>query len=305
MFSDNSLLPKETIRLAALGILSEKPMIYADLANAVRQFVGRIAGSSLEMTGLSIELLRYEGLVYASEEGASAVLSLTETGHDELLTLLKATVRPPLTDMSKLVIALKMRFLPLLNDKERHDQVDLLIDSCELELARLSDLLEPSSEKLFFQDWLSHDIKLVENRLTWLQALRERSIRSYRRNKYRRDHNASRIAHKCPRLRTGQGYFDTTSTTFVSKIQISGLPASHLKTKYDGRILVLWREYTRAWHFTVCNDVNIKNAVFTLGVDRRSRISLYRLHSRNRDYIGSSACNLRRRAHPVQRDPRE
>ena len=126
------------------------------------------------MTGVSIELMRYEGLVYASEEGASAVLSLTETGHDELLTLLKATVRPPLTDMSKLVIALKMRFLPLLNDKERHDQVDLLIDSCELELARLSDLLEPSSEKLFFQDWLSHDIKLVETRLTWLQALRER-----------------------------------------------------------------------------------------------------------------------------------
>ena len=39
MFSDNSLLPKETIRLAALGILSENPMIYADLANAVRQFV--------------------------------------------------------------------------------------------------------------------------------------------------------------------------------------------------------------------------------------------------------------------------
>ena len=174
MFSDNSLLPKETIRLAALGILSENPMIYADLANAVRQFVGRIAGSSLEMTGLSIELLRYEGIVYASEEGASDLLSLTETGHDELLTLLKATVRPPLTDMSKLVIALKMRFLPLLSDKERHDQVDLLIDSCELELARLSDLLEPSSEKLFFQDWLSHDIKLVETRLTWLQALRER-----------------------------------------------------------------------------------------------------------------------------------
>ena len=83
-------------------------------------------------------------------------------------------MRPPLTDMSKLVIALKMRFLPLLSDKERHDQVDLLIDSCELELARLSDLLEPSSEKLFFQDWLSHDIKLVQTRLTWLQALRER-----------------------------------------------------------------------------------------------------------------------------------
>ena len=174
MFSDNSLLPKETIRLAALGILSEAPMLYADLANAVRQFVGRIAGSSLEMTGLSIELLRYEGLVHASEDGPNAVLNLTETGRDELLTLLKATVRPPLTDMSKLVIALKMRFIHLLNANERCDQVDLLIDSCELELTRLNDLSEPNAEKRYFQDWLSHDIKLVETRLTWLQTLRER-----------------------------------------------------------------------------------------------------------------------------------
>ena len=174
MFSDNSLLPKEAIRLAALGILSETPMVYADLANAVRQFVGRIAGPSLELTGPSIELLRYEGLVHANGDDADAVLTLTDQGRDELLTLLKATVRPPLTDMSKLVIALKMRFLPLLDSGERRDQVDLLIDACELELARLSDLHDPASGEQLFQDWLAHDIDLVENRLTWLRALHDR-----------------------------------------------------------------------------------------------------------------------------------
>ena len=95
MFSDNSLLPKETIRLAALGLLSEGPLVYADLANAVRQFVGRIAGPSLELTGPSIELLRYEGLVHANGDDSIAVLTLTEQGRAELLILLKASVRPP------------------------------------------------------------------------------------------------------------------------------------------------------------------------------------------------------------------
>jgi DNA-binding PadR family transcriptional regulator len=174
MFSDNSLLPKETVRLAALGILSEAPMVYADLANAVRQFVGRIVGPSLELTGPSIELLRYEGLVHANGDNSNAVLTLTDEGREELLTLLKATVRPPLTDMSKLVIALKMRFMPLLDAGERRDQVDLLIDACELELARLSDMHDPEADEHFFQDWLAHDIDLVENRLTWFRALRDR-----------------------------------------------------------------------------------------------------------------------------------
>ena len=174
MFSDNSLLPKETIRLAALGILSEGPRVYADLANAVRQFVGRIAGPSLELTGPSIEMLRYEGLVEPTNEDKDAPLALTEEGRTELLELLKATVRPPLTDMSKLVIALKMRFLPLLDTAERQDQVDLLIDACELELARLSDLRDPTADDPYFQDWLKHDIDLVDSRLAWLHAFRDR-----------------------------------------------------------------------------------------------------------------------------------
>ena len=174
MFSDNSLLPKETIRLAALGILSEGPLAYADLANAVRQFVGRIAGPSLELTGPSIEMLRYEALVEPVNDDKDPPLALTAEGRTELLTLLQATVRPPMTDMSKLVIALKMRFLPLLSADERRDQVDLLIDACELELARLSDLSDPTSDDPYFQDWLTHDISLVHSRLAWLHAFHDR-----------------------------------------------------------------------------------------------------------------------------------
>jgi len=174
MFSDNSLLPKETIRLAALGILSEGPLAYADLANAVRQFVGRIAGPSLELTGPSIEMLRYEALVEPVNDDKDPPLALTAEGRTELLTLLQATVRPPMTDMSKLVIALKMRFLPLLSADERRDQVDLLIDTCELELARLSDLSDPTSDDPYFQDWLTHDISLVDSRLAWLHAFHDR-----------------------------------------------------------------------------------------------------------------------------------
>ena len=174
MFSDNSLLPKETIRLAALGILSEGPRAYADLANAVRQFVGRIAGPSLELTGPSIEMLRYEGLVEPVNEDTDPPLTLTADGRSELLTLLQATVRPPLTDMSKLVIALKMRFLPLLTQDQRRDQADLLIDAGELELARLSDLRDPIAKDPYFQDWLKHDIDLVDSRLAWLRDFRDR-----------------------------------------------------------------------------------------------------------------------------------
>lgn len=174
MFSDNSLLPKETIRLAALGILSETPLAYAALANAVRQFIGRIAGPSLELAGPSIELLRYEGLVEPVTDDADPPLRLTDDGRAELHLLMRSTVRPPLTDMSKLVIALKMRFLDLLDPEEKHDQAELMIEACDLELARLADLRDPASSEIWFQEWLDHDISLVEARLAWLRDFRNR-----------------------------------------------------------------------------------------------------------------------------------
>ena len=62
MYQDNSLLPREAVRLAALGTLAETPMTYAALAADVRNFASRVAGPSLELMGTSIEMLRYEGV---------------------------------------------------------------------------------------------------------------------------------------------------------------------------------------------------------------------------------------------------
>ena len=119
-------------------------------------------------------MLRYEGLVEPVGAEKDPPLTLTDEGRTELLTLLKATVRPPLTDVSKLVIALKMRFLSLLDADERRDQVDLMIDASELELARLTDLQDTDADDTYFQDWLKHDIDLAETRLSWLHAFHDR-----------------------------------------------------------------------------------------------------------------------------------
>src|SRR3546814_6409886 len=83
MYRDNSLVPKEAIRLAALGLLAERDRPYGDLAREVREFAARIVGPSLELLGTSIELLRFEGLI-APVDGQgmadAAVLRLTDAG---------------------------------------------------------------------------------------------------------------------------------------------------------------------------------------------------------------------------------
>ena len=65
MFRDNSLIPAEAIRLAALGLLAEAERRYGDLAGEIRHFTSRIVGPSLDLMGTSVELLRYEGLIEA------------------------------------------------------------------------------------------------------------------------------------------------------------------------------------------------------------------------------------------------
>ena len=79
MYTDNTLTPKEAVRLCALGTLSIQPMPYGAqssmsygaqssmpygaLAESIRHFVSHVIGPSLDVMGQSIELLRYEGLV--------------------------------------------------------------------------------------------------------------------------------------------------------------------------------------------------------------------------------------------------
>jgi len=172
MFADQTLTPKEAVRFCALGMVAEAPQRYAVLAGGVRHFCSRIAGPSLDLMGTSIELLRYEGLVSALEgQGMEddALLEITESGKKTLHTLLTARLRPS-SDLTKLVVALKMRFLHLLDGDERRDQIDMLIDVTETELARLEDLASCEEGELFVR-WLDHEIEQSRQHLAWLQSL--------------------------------------------------------------------------------------------------------------------------------------
>lgn len=172
MYRDNTLIPTEAIRLAALGALIEGERRYADLASEIRNFVGRIAGPSLDLLGTSLEVMGYEGLaVLEDAEGdGGALLRITDEGRRQFVLLMTSGVRAPVNDVSKLVIALKMRFLDLLDPEDRLDQVELMREMCEGEAGRLRDLLHQGSNA-GFTDWLTFEIEQLESRIRWLENL--------------------------------------------------------------------------------------------------------------------------------------
>ena len=177
MYADNTLTPKEAVRLCALGtLLAQGSLHYGALADSIRHFVDRILGPSLDVMGTSIELLKYEGLIEAKNGVATeddAELVLTENGRKHLRLLLTSNVRAATTELNKLIVALKFRFLHLLDGDDRRYQADLLVEVCETELARLDDLRQYHSEdEGFLITWLDHDIELLELRLAWLKDFR-------------------------------------------------------------------------------------------------------------------------------------
>lgn len=171
-------MPKEAIRLAALGILAERPLRYAELAREIRDFTSHIMGPSLDVMGTSLELLRYEGLtetVAGEGVGDDGLLRISDAGREELKALLLSTVRPPFNDLNKLILALKMRFLHLLDVRERRDQAAILTAACETELARLLDLRRKhAGTGGHLIEWLDHDIGQIEDRLGWFRGFRDR-----------------------------------------------------------------------------------------------------------------------------------
>ncbi len=185
MYRDNSLMPKEAVRLTALGILLDGgPRSYGDLAAAVRHFTGRIVGPSLEMMGTSLEMLRLEGLIDtldgAGGEGGgmeeTARLGLTDAGRQAFETLMRASVRAPSADgINKLVVALKLRFLHLLDPSAQREQVDGLLGLYETELARLDDLARyHADDPGLLAAWLEHDIAQIKARVAWFGTVARR-----------------------------------------------------------------------------------------------------------------------------------
>ncbi len=172
MFRDNSLIPAEAIRLAALGFLAEGPRRYGDLAMEIRHFTSRVVGPSLDLMGTSIELLRYEGLVDALDgEGMkdNAMLAINERGRTTLHRLLSAQLRAPLPELNRLSLLLKLRFLHHLAPAEQQAQLRLMADALESERARLDDLRQHHTTPGLFRDWLDHDIAVVTERIAWLR----------------------------------------------------------------------------------------------------------------------------------------
>lgn len=173
MYRDNTLIPSEAIRLAALGTLAEGPMAYAALAREIRHFVERVTGPSLDLLGTSLELLCYEGLAESDGGNATAenaVLRVTDGGREAFRTLMTSNVRAPANEVSKLVIALKVRFLDLLDAADREEQALLLVEMCATELARLQDLRSAHASG-HLGDWLDLEIAQVKQRLAWFQGL--------------------------------------------------------------------------------------------------------------------------------------
>jgi hypothetical protein len=169
LFRDNSLIPAEAIRLAALGLLAESARRYGDLASEIRHFTSRIAGPSLDLMGSSLELLIYEGLAEAVDGKGmadNALLRLTPPGATALQALLKARLRGPLGDLNRLTLLLKLRFLRHLPEAEQQAQLSLIAESLEEELARLEDLRRHHETAPGpFLDWLDHDIAALRARL--------------------------------------------------------------------------------------------------------------------------------------------
>ncbi len=177
MYKDNSLIPTEAVRLAALGLLTEGSRSYAELADEVRHFTSRIVGPSLDLIGPPIEVLRVEGLIESTggDAGSDARLRVTEAGRRELARLLGANLRGPLGEFNKLVIALKLRFLRLLDAEARRLQAELLAENCERELTRLNDLRRHYDGRTGdLVDWLDHDIGQLRDRLDWFRGLQRR-----------------------------------------------------------------------------------------------------------------------------------
>ncbi|HEY5210477.1 MAG TPA: hypothetical protein VIJ42_13640 [Stellaceae bacterium] len=168
MFKDQSLLPAEAVRLAALGLLADGPRRYGDLAMEIRHFIGLAVGPSLDLMGSSIELLRYEGLAEA-QDGAgahdNAMLALTPAGEAALAILLQAPLRTPGTDAGRLALLLKLRFFHHLAAPEQAAQRRQIAEALAAELLRLEDLRLHAASAPALTAWLDRDIADLRGRI--------------------------------------------------------------------------------------------------------------------------------------------
>lgn len=172
MYRDRSLVPTEAVRLAALGGLMEGPRGYGELGQEIRFFTARVVGPSLDLLGSSLELLLIEGLaetVSGAEGSDEREIAVTDAGRRAFHLLMGALLRAPLNDVSRLVLLLKLRFLPLLDAEAQEDQLDMIADLVRTERARLDELAREYAGRPM-AEWAAFDIDQADKRLAWLEA---------------------------------------------------------------------------------------------------------------------------------------
>jgi hypothetical protein len=172
MFHDRSLVPGEAVRLLALGSLMESDKPYADLALEIRFFTQRIVGPSLDLLGSSLTLLKIEGLAEALNPQASdyqSLLRITPAGTEHFMTLMGAQLRTPVNDVGRLILLLKIRFMPFLAPEMKEEQLDMLNDLVHTERARAHDLAQEYKNHPM-AEWLMIDITQSDQRIAWLEA---------------------------------------------------------------------------------------------------------------------------------------
>jgi hypothetical protein len=86
---------------------------------------------------------------------------------------LSANLRNTLDDISRIVFALKLRFLHLLEPAVAREQIDRMIEISEADKARRTDTkARYGNEPGHFGAWLDADIERAADRVAWLKALK-------------------------------------------------------------------------------------------------------------------------------------
>jgi len=171
MYRDNSLIPRETIKMAALGALIGRNRSYDNVASEVRSFISRIVGPSLELMGTSIELLKLEGLietVYQDDQSQTELLQLSVAGFEELKEYLRSNLKAGGSELNRLVIALKLRFIDILSEDEKREQLSAIKEMYLNERKRLEDLKsQPSWTTGLLSESIELDLSIANKRIVW------------------------------------------------------------------------------------------------------------------------------------------
>ena len=137
----------------------------------MRNFISRIVGPSLELMGTSIELLKLEGLIETvndNDKGDASLLQLSPAGLQELKEYLRSNLKSGGSELNKLVIALKLRFIDILDDDERRGQLLAIRDMYHNEKRRLEDLKNQTTWLTgFLLESIELDLFLVNKKIEW------------------------------------------------------------------------------------------------------------------------------------------